>query len=90
MPSTSKKSAQASNSGARGRRTYWFYGRAEDLPTNVGEEPLPQSDDSDVDDQIEAEGKDQTTSKKDKNINLSQLAENALPFVRPVLNKSPA
>ena len=55
-----------------------------DLATKVGEVPLPQSDDSEVDDQMDVEGKDQRSESKpvsDKKIALIQLAEDALPFV---------
>ena len=55
-----------------------------DLATKVGEEPLPQSDDSDVDNPMEVEEKEQTNANnpvRDKEVNLVQLAENALPFV---------
>ena len=55
-----------------------------DLATKVGEEPLPQSDDSDVDDPMDLEGREQTDENNpvcDKETNLVQLAENALPFI---------
>ena len=64
-----------------------------DFSTKVAEEPLPQSDDSDVDAPMDVEEKDQKNGKKavsDENLFLVLLAKHALPFVRPVLNNSPA
>ena len=55
-----------------------------DLATKAGEVALPQSDDSDVDDPMDVEGRehtDENTPTTDTNINLVQLAENALPLV---------
>lgn len=56
-----------------------------DLATKAGEVPLPQFDDSDVDDPMEVEGSsehtDGNTPINDTNNNLVQLAENALPLV---------
>lgn len=52
-----------------------------DLATKVGEVPLPQSDDSDVDDSMDVDGKEQTDDDKpvdEKNVELVHLAENAL------------
>ena len=54
-----------------------------DLATKVGEVPLPQSDDSDVDDSMDVDGRehtDETKSNSDKNNDLVQLAENVLPL----------
>ena len=42
---------------------------------------MPQSDDSDVDDPMDVEGREQNNPVCDKKINLVQLAENALPLV---------
>ena len=55
-----------------------------DLATKAGEETLPQSDDSDVDDLMEVDRREQTDENKsgyDRNLNLVQLAENVLPLV---------
>ena len=55
-----------------------------DLATKAGEEPLPQSDDSDVDDSMDVDGRERTDenqSVNDKNTELVHLAENALPLV---------
>ena len=55
-----------------------------DLATKAGEVPLPQSDDSDVDDPMDADGREQTDEKKpvyDKESDLVHLAENALPLI---------
>ncbi|KAF6240384.1 hypothetical protein HO173_001995 [Letharia columbiana] len=55
-----------------------------DLATKAGEVPLPQSDDSDVDDPMDVDGREQTDENNpayDKNIDLVHLAENALPLV---------
>ena len=56
-----------------------------DLATKAGEVPLPQSDDSDVDDDpMDVEGRehsDENAPINDTNINFVQLAENALPLV---------
>ena len=56
-----------------------------DLATKAGEVPLPQSDDSDVDDPMDVDGNsehtDGNTPINDNSINLVQLAENALPLV---------
>ena len=49
-----------------------------DLATRAGEEPLPQSDDSDLDEPMDVDGDDSPNEKK---INLVHLAENALPLV---------
>ena len=54
-----------------------------DLATKVGEVPLPQSDDSDVDDPMDVEGREQSDESKpvyDEKSALVQLAEDALPF----------
>ena len=55
-----------------------------DLATKAGEVALPQSDDSDVDDPMDVDGREQTDENKpvnDKKIELIHLAENALPLV---------
>ena len=55
-----------------------------DLATKAGEVPLPQSDDSDVDNPMDAVGSEQTDENKpvgDKESNLVHLAENALPLI---------
>ena len=55
-----------------------------DLATKVGEETLPQFDDSDVDDPMEVDRREQTGESKrshDRNLDLVQLAENVLPLV---------
>lgn len=55
-----------------------------DLATKAGEEPLPQSDDSDVDHPMDVDGREQKHGIKpayDKNSDLVHLAENALPLV---------
>lgn len=55
-----------------------------DLATKAGEETLPQSDDSDVDDPMEVDRREQTDENKrsyDRNLDLVQLAENVLPLV---------
>ncbi|KAL9129934.1 MAG: hypothetical protein Q9175_007152 [Cornicularia normoerica] len=55
-----------------------------DLATKAGEVPLPQSDDSDVDDPMDVDGRERTDEDKpahDKNLDLVHLAENALPLV---------
>lgn len=55
-----------------------------DLATKAGEVPLPQFDDSDVDDPMDVDGKEQTDENKkvyDKSTDLVHLAENALPLV---------
>ena len=55
-----------------------------DLATKAGEVPLPQSDDSDVDDPMDEDGREQKHEKKPahhKTVDLVHLAENALPLV---------
>ena len=55
-----------------------------DLATKAGEVPLPQFDDSDVDDPMDVDGREQTDESKkasDKGTDLVHLAENALPLV---------
>lgn len=55
-----------------------------DLATKAGEVPLPQSDDSDVDDSMDVDGREQTQEKKTahhKTVDLVHLAENALPLL---------
>ena len=55
-----------------------------DLATKAGEVPLPQSDDSDVDDPMDVDGREQKDENKsvyDENTDLVLLAENALPLV---------
>ena len=55
-----------------------------DLATKAGEVPLPQSDDSDVDDPMDVNGRVRTDEDKpvyDKEVELVHLAENALPLV---------
>ena len=52
-----------------------------DLATKAGEVPLPQFDDSDVDDPMDVDGKEQADDNQpvyEKNIDLVHLAENAL------------
>ena len=52
-----------------------------DLATKAGEEPLPQSDDSDFDDPMDVDGRERTDEKKpicDKTSDLVHLGENAL------------
>ena len=55
-----------------------------DLATKAGEEPLPQSDDSNVDDLMDLEGinkqPDENEPVYDKNSDLIRLAVNALPL----------
>lgn len=55
-----------------------------DLATKAGEVPLPQFDDSDVDDPMDVDGREQKYEKKlayYKTVDLIHLAENALPLV---------
>lgn len=54
-----------------------------DLATKAGEEPLPQSDDSDLDEQMDVEGKVYQDSST-----LVQLAENALPLVESKVGRT--
>lgn len=55
-----------------------------DLATKAGEVPLPQSDDSDVDDPMDQDEREQTDDNNlayNKNVDLVHLAEHALPLV---------
>lgn len=54
-----------------------------DLATKAGEEPLPQSDDSDLDEQMDVDGRVHQDSSK-----LVLLAENALPLVESTSRRS--